>query len=51
MSVLEDKVPLYPMVGMHSADEEVEANFGQKSFVFDFNDYMQVIFTLAFRMT
>ena len=43
LAVLDDarRVPLYFCVGLHSAQDEVEANFGLKPFVFDMAAYMQ----------
>eukprot|EP00249_Psilotum_nudum_P007140 c20336_g1_i1 orf=333-1706(+) len=29
------KVPLYPTIGLHSPNEKVEVNFGQRPFIFD----------------
>ena len=29
-------MPLYPCIGLRSTDEEIEANFGQQPFLFDF---------------
>ena len=33
---------LYPTVGMRTAGEIVEANFGQRDFVFDIESYVKV---------
>ncbi|CAG8675979.1 14930_t:CDS:2, partial [Acaulospora morrowiae] len=35
---------LYPMIGMRSRGEIIEANFGQRSFKFDIDSYAQFIF-------
>eukprot|EP01100_Stratorugosa_tubuloviscum_P015161 TRINITY_DN851_c0_g1_i1.p1 TRINITY_DN851_c0_g1~~TRINITY_DN851_c0_g1_i1.p1 ORF type:complete len:503 (+),score=210.94 TRINITY_DN851_c0_g1_i1:16-1524(+) len=32
---------IYPMVGIRSKDAEIEANFGQKPFIFDFIEYVK----------
>jgi len=34
------KLPLYPTVSLHSKNEHVVANFGQKPFVFDIQEYI-----------
>lgn len=36
------KGSLYPTVGMRTAGEIVEANFGQRDFVFDIESYVKV---------
>ncbi|CAN0928177.1 Ran-binding protein M homolog [Linum grandiflorum] len=35
----EIKDPLFPTVAVHSQNEEIEVNFGQKQFAFDIKDY------------
>ncbi|CAM6100520.1 unnamed protein product [Calypogeia fissa] len=37
----ETKGPLYPTVGMHSPNEKVEVNFGQKPYIFDVDALVQ----------
>ena len=34
--------PLYPCVGLHSADECIQANFGRAPFVFAIEQYIAV---------
>lgn len=34
--------PLYPTVGMRTSGEIVEANFGQREFVFNIEEYVKV---------
>lgn len=36
--------PLHPAIGLRTPGEIVEANFGQKPFVFDFQHYLEVIY-------
>lgn len=36
------KGPLYPTVGMRTVGEIVEANFGQREFLFDIEEYVKV---------
>jgi len=35
---------LYPTVGLQTPGEIVEANFGRSPFIFDIEDYVQVVF-------
>lgn len=38
---------LYPTVGLQTPGEVVEANFGNSPFVFDFEDYVKVLFSCS----
>jgi len=39
---------LYPTVGLQTPGEIVEANFGRSPFVFDIEDYVQVMIIYVF---